>query len=92
MKEKEEARHDYEQAKSEGKKRFPFEQQRPNIFTMDVANVMPGDIIRIELHYTEMINSTDGIYQFVLPTVVGPRFTSLPVLKPQKEHGLPALF
>lgn len=86
IKEKEEARHDYEQAKSEGKSASLLEQQRPNVFTMDVANVMPGDIIRIELHYTEMITPTDGIYQFVFPTVVGPRFTSPSVPKSLKAE------
>ncbi len=86
IKEKEEARHDYEQAKSEGKSASLLEQQRPNVFTMDVANVMPGDIIRIELHYTEMITPTDGIYQFVFPTVVGPRYTSPSVPKSLKAE------
>lgn len=86
IKEKEEARHDYEQAKSEGKSASLLEQRRPNVFTMDVANVMPGDIIRIELHYTEMITPTDGIYQFVFPTVVGPRFTSPSVPKSLKAE------
>ena len=84
--EKEEARHDYEQAKSEGKSASLLEQQRPYVFTMDVANVMPGDIIRIELHYTEMITPTDGIYQFVFPTVVGPRYTSPSVPKSLKAE------
>ena len=41
---------------------------------MDVANIMPGDTICIELHYTELIESTEGVYQFVFPTVVGPRY------------------
>ena len=86
IKEKEEARHDYEQAKSEGKSASLLEQQRPNVFTMDVANVMPGDIIRIELHYTEMITPTDGIYQFVFPTVAGPGYTSPSVPKSLKAE------
>ncbi len=86
IKEKEEARHDYEPAKSEGKSASLLEQQRPNVFTMDVANVMPGDIIRIELHYTEMITPTDGIYQFVFPTVAGPRYTSPSVPKSLKAE------
>ena len=45
---------------------------------MDVANIMPGDTIRIELHYTEMVASTEGVYEFVFPTVVGPRYASSP--------------
>ncbi|OPZ92870.1 MAG: von Willebrand factor type A domain protein [Firmicutes bacterium ADurb.Bin419] len=55
-----------------------LEEQRPNVFTMSVANVMPEDVISIELHYTELIEPTDGIYQFVFPTVVGPRYSNKP--------------
>lgn len=73
IREKEEAKQEFEQAKSEGKSASLMEQQRPNVFTMDVANIMPGDTVRIELHYTEMINPVEGTYEFVFPTVVGPR-------------------
>ncbi len=73
---REEARETFETAKQEGKSASLLEQQRPNVFSMDVANIMPGDTVRIELHYTEMVISTEGIYQFVFPTVVGPRYAS----------------
>lgn len=76
IKEKEEAKEEYEEAKSEGKSASLLEQKRPNVFTMDVANIMPGDTARIELHYTEMITSVEGIYEFVFPTVVGPRYVT----------------
>lgn len=76
IREREEAREEYEEAKSEGKSASLLEQQRPNVFTMDVANVMPGDNIGIELHYTEMITPSEGVYQFVFPTVVGPRYVN----------------
>lgn len=76
IKEREEAKQDFEKAKEEGKSASLLEEQRPNVFTMNVANIMPGDIVRIELHYTELIVSTDGIYQFVSPTVVGPRYSN----------------
>lgn len=76
VKEKEEAKEEYEEAKSEGKSASLLEQKRPNVFTMDVANIMPGDTARIELHYTEIITSVEGIYEFVFPTVVGPRYVT----------------
>ncbi|MCI8801491.1 MAG: VWA domain-containing protein [Lachnospiraceae bacterium] len=78
IKEKEEAKTEYEEAKSEGKSASLLEQKRPNVFTMDVANIMPGDTARIELHYTELISSTDGICEFSFPTVVGPRYAAPP--------------
>jgi len=53
-----------------------LKQQRPNVFSMNVANIMPGDDIDIELHYTELLIPTEGVYEFVYPTVVGPRYTN----------------
>ena len=70
IQEQKEARQTFEKAKSEGKSASLLEQQRPNVFSMDVANIMPGDTVRIELHYTELISPTEGVYQFVFPTVV----------------------
>lgn len=77
IKEKEQARKTYEAAKQEGKNASLLEQKRPNVFSMEVANVMPGDTIEIELSYTELLIPEDGTYEFVYPTVVGPRYTSL---------------
>lgn len=74
IKEKEEAKVEYEEAKSEGKSASLMEQKRPNVFTMDVANIMPGDMVSIELHYTELITPKENTYEFVFPTVVGPRY------------------
>ena len=52
-----------------------LEQSRPNVFSMKVANVLPGDTISVELKYTELLVPTDGVYEFVYPTVVGPRYS-----------------
>lgn len=74
IKEKEEASKEFEQAKTDGKSASLLEETRPNVFTMKLANIMPGDEVTIELHYSELIIPTEGIYQFVYPTVVGPRY------------------
>lgn len=79
IKEREQARKDYEQAKSEGKSASLLEQQRPNVFQMNVANIMPGDSIVVVLRYTEMLVPEAGVYEFVYPTVVGPRYSDQPV-------------
>ncbi|MEO5361544.1 MAG: VWA domain-containing protein [Nitrospirota bacterium] len=76
IKRRDEARKDYEKAKEEGKSASLLEQQRPNVFQMNVANILPGDVIKIELKYTELITPTDGVYEFVYPTVVGPRYSN----------------
>lgn len=74
IREKQEARLTFEQAQKDGKNAALLEQQRPNVFSMNVANVMPQDEIRVELHYSEILVPTDGTYEFVYPTVVGPRY------------------
>jgi Ca-activated chloride channel family protein len=76
IKKRDEARREYEQARDEGKSASLLEQQRPNVFQMHVANIMPGDNIKVELKYTELLVPTDRVYEFVYPTVVGPRYSN----------------
>ncbi|MDR1182946.1 MAG: VIT and VWA domain-containing protein, partial [Bacteroidales bacterium] len=76
IEEKEKARKDYEQAKSEGKRASLLEQSRPNVFTMNVTNIAVNDTIVVELKYTELLIPEKGIYSFVYPTVVGPRYSN----------------
>jgi len=80
IKERKEAKKAFIKAKKAGKSASLLEQQRPNVFTMNVANIMPGDVVEIELKYTEMLVPTDGVYEFVYPTVVGPRYTNIPTI------------
>lgn len=75
---REQARETYEQARREGRSASLLEQQRPNVFQMNVANILPGDEIRTELRYTELLSPLEGTYEFVYPTVVGPRYSNLP--------------
>jgi len=83
IKEKEAARQIFAAAKHEGKNASLLEQQRPNVFSMEVANMLPGDNIDVELDYTELLVPTEGVYEFVYPTVVGPRYSNQP------EEGAP---
>lgn len=76
IKEREQAKQDFEQAKKEGKSASLLEENRPNVFSMSLANIMPKDEIEIELRYTELLIPTDGAYEVVYPTVVGPRYHS----------------
>jgi Ca-activated chloride channel family protein len=74
--ERQKARETYETAKKEGKTASLLEQQRPNVFQMNLANILPGDEIKVELKYMELLVPEDHIYEFVYPTVVGPRYTT----------------
>lgn len=74
IEEKQRARIRHETAKREGKTSALLEQERPNVFQMSVANILPGDDVQVELRYTELVVPTEGRYEFVFPTVVGPRY------------------
>jgi Ca-activated chloride channel homolog len=76
IREKQQARIDYDAAKKEGRTAALLEQHLPNVFQMNVANILPGDDVRVELRYTELLVPQAGNYQFVFPTVVGPRYNS----------------
>ncbi len=83
IKERQAAQKAFDKAKKQGKSASLLKQQRPNVFSMNVANIMPEDTVDIELRYTELLVPTDGTYRFVYPTVVGPRYSSQP------EEGAP---
>jgi len=89
IKKRDDARTIYEQARQEGRSASLLEQQRPNVFQMNVANIMPGDTIKVVLSYTELLVPEEGEYEFVYPTVVGPRYSTLQEDKaPQSEQWL----
>jgi Ca-activated chloride channel homolog len=71
---REEAQAVYEAAKMGGKVASLLDQERPNIFTQSVANIMPGEQIKITISYVETLKYEDGSYEFVFPMVVGPRY------------------
>ncbi|MFB3818818.1 MAG: VIT domain-containing protein [Candidatus Methylomirabilales bacterium] len=73
---REAARREYETAREQGRSASLLEQARPNVFQMQVANIMPGARVTVDLRYTEVLVPTDRVYEFVYPTVVGPRYSN----------------
>src|SRR5215468_1195414 len=92
IKEREQAKQEFDKAKQEGKSASLLEQNRPNVFSMSLANMMPGEQVEIELRYTELLAPTDGVYEVVFPTVVGPRYSSQPESSsfgaPKEDHWI----
>jgi Ca-activated chloride channel family protein len=71
---REEAEAVYEAAKNNGQTASLLNQERPNIFTQSVANILPGEQIKITISYVETLKYEAGSYEFVFPMVVGPRY------------------
>ncbi|HEY6804948.1 MAG TPA: VIT and VWA domain-containing protein [Pyrinomonadaceae bacterium] len=83
---REEAQAVYDSAKSNGQVASLLDQERPNIFTQSVANILPGEQIKIEISYVETLKYEDGAYEFVFPMVVGPRY--IPSAPAVQKQGL----
>jgi Ca-activated chloride channel family protein len=74
IKERQEARQIYQKAKSSGRKASLVEQERPNIFTNSVANIGPGEQIKVEIRYQQSLNYDQGSFSIRFPMVVAPRY------------------
>jgi Ca-activated chloride channel family protein len=70
----EEAKATFEQAKQEGKAASLLIEHRPNMFTQDIANLMPNLPVQVTLTYIQTLPKVDGQYELVLPLIVGPRY------------------
>ncbi len=77
-----EARQIYEQALAQGQTAALLEQERPNIFTQSVANIEPGQEVRVEISYVDVLRYDLGVYEFQFPMVVGPRYNPGSVIRP----------
>ena len=87
IKTRDDARHTYEKAKAEGKAAALLDQERPNIFTQSVANILPGEEIRVKIHYVERLKYEAGGYQLDFPMTVGPRFIEGAPLPTRQGEG-----
>jgi len=74
IKERGEARRIYENARRNGNIAGLLDQERPNVFTQAVANIMPGFKVEIEISYVETVPYEAGSYEFNFPMVVAPRY------------------
>ena len=71
---REEAGRVYRAARDAGQVASLLDQERPNVFTQSVANVMPGERVTVRISYVETLKYEAGTYEFSFPMVVGPRY------------------
>ena len=81
IKERQQARILYEQARASGHKAALTEQERPNIFTNSVANIGPGETVLVQIEYQEPVHQSGHDFSLRVPLVVGPRYNPAPVVQ-----------
>jgi Ca-activated chloride channel family protein len=74
LKERGEARADYDQAIQEGKRASIAEEERPGVFTMRVGNILPNERVTVHLTLAGALSYEDGEATFRFPLVVAPRY------------------
>ena len=86
IKEKFEAKVIYEEAKAEGKKASLIEQQKPNLFTNNIANIGPGEVVVVQIEFQSKLISKDGTWELRVPLVSAPRY-DISVIEEKTEFG-----
>jgi Ca-activated chloride channel family protein len=81
IKERQQARVIYEEARRAGQKAALTEQERPNIFTNSVANIGPSETVLVQIEYQEPVHQSGNEYSLRLPLVVGPRYDPAPIVQ-----------
>ena len=76
LKERGQARLEYEEALEAGQRAAIMEEDRRDVFTVRVGNLGPGEEALIELVFTGPLEVQDGEATFRLPLVAAPRYTT----------------
>ncbi|MBT8107869.1 MAG: marine proteobacterial sortase target protein [Gammaproteobacteria bacterium] len=87
IREKEQAKKEYEQARAAGKRTSLVQQQRANLFTTHVANVGPGETVVVEIEYLEDLRYEDGRFSIRFPMTLTPRYIPGTPLPDRQGNG-----
>ncbi len=74
IEEKQEARRQYQQAKSSGKVASLVEQQRANQFETRLANIGPDETIRVSISFVSRVEFHNGTFSLQIPMTFTPRW------------------
>ena len=74
LRERSRAREEYDQAIAAGHRAAIAEEDRPDVFTMRVGNIAPGERVTVRLVLAQPLPYADGEVTFRFPLVVAPRY------------------
>ncbi|HEX6523455.1 MAG TPA: VIT domain-containing protein [Streptosporangiaceae bacterium] len=74
LKERSQARQEYDQAIARGHRAAIAEEDRPDVFTMRVGNIIPGERVIVRLTLAQPLPYQDGEVMYRFPLVVAPRY------------------
>ena len=74
LQEREEAFRTYDNAVTAGHGAALLDQERPNVFTAQVGNLLPGEETLVDVEFLQAIQVEEGCVRWALPTLVAPRY------------------
>ena len=87
VKEREAAFRAYDDAITEGHGAALLDQERANVFTAQVGNLLPGEETLVEVEFLQTLTAEEGSVRWMLPTLVAPRYMPGAVKGDRTAHG-----
>lgn len=87
VKEREQAFREYDEAISSGHGAALLDQERPNVFTAQIGNLLPNEETLIEVSYLERVRVDEGQLRWSIPTLVAPRYIPGDAKGDRTGHG-----
>ncbi|WP_437613374.1 VIT domain-containing protein [Sorangium sp. So ce834] len=74
VKEREEAFQAYDEAVAAGHGAALLDEERRNVFTASVGNLLPGEETVVEVAFVQPLQADEGALRLMIPTLVAPRY------------------
>lgn len=87
IEEKTQAQKTFDNAQAAGQQAALLKQSRPNLFTMQIANIPPQGEVRAELSTVHTAHYHNGAFSLRLPTTLTPRYIPAPASPEADDHS-----
>ncbi len=87
VKERDEAFYAYDDAVNAGHGAALLDQERANVFTATVGNLLPGEETLVEVEYVQRVQADEGSLRWTIPTLVAPRYIPGGARGERTAHG-----
>jgi Ca-activated chloride channel family protein len=88
LQEREKAFRTYDDAVTAGHGAALLDQERPNVFTAQVGNLLPGEETLVEVEFLQSLQVEEGCVRWALPTLVAPRYIPGTPSGDRTSHGV----
>jgi Ca-activated chloride channel family protein len=87
VREREQAFREYDEAINSGHGAALIDQERPNVFTAQIGNLLPNEESVVELEYLQRVSIDEGTLRWMIPTLVAPRYIPGKTMGYRTAHG-----